>query len=115
MVHGLAPQPHRAEVTALPEAVQGKLILRAYGVQVAAGGGPGGMDPFQDRHFEVVEVAETLVLETRARVYEEVVINKEILDRIETVAAVLRHQEAKVAVEDAVATSELPASSLPGT
>ncbi len=73
MVYGLVPQPHGAEVAALPEAVQGRLILRAYSVQVAAQAGP-GLDPFQGQRFELAEVAETLMLDKQLRVYEEVAI-----------------------------------------
>ncbi len=105
MVHGLGLQPHGAEVVALPEVVQGRLILRAYGVQANTEGGPGSLDPFRNQHFELAEVAERLVLETRPRVYEEVVVSKEALDRIETVTAVLRHHEAEVIVEDPAAIS----------
>lgn len=105
MVHGLGPQPHGAEVVALPEVVQGRLILRAYGVQAATEGDSGSLDPFQDQHFELAEVAEKLVLETRARVYEEIVVSKEAVDRIRTVTAVLRHHEAEVIIEDPAATS----------
>ncbi len=108
MVHGLVPQPHGAKVTALPEAVQGRLILRAYGVQAAAQAGP-GLDPFQGQRFELAEVAETLMLDKQLRVYEEVVIRREAVDRIETVKAVLRHQEAEVVVEDPAAAGATPA------
>ncbi len=113
MVYGLVPQPHGAEVAALPEAVQGRLILRVYGVQVAAQAGPGNLDPFQSQRFELAEVAETLVLETQPRVYEEMVIRKDVVDRIEMVKAVLRHQEAEVIVEDPAATSTDPTRSTP--
>ena len=51
--------------------------------------------------FDEQATAEVLVLETQARAYEEVTIDKEALDRIETVTAMLRHQEAEVVVEDA--------------
>ena len=108
MVYGLVPQPHGAEVAALPEAVQGRLILRAYSVQVAAQAGP-GLDPFQGQRFELAEVAETLMFDKQLRVYEEVVIRREAVDRIETVKAVLRHQEAEVVVEDPAAAGATPA------
>ncbi len=113
MVHGLVPQPHGAEVAALPEAVQGRLILRAYGVQVAAQAGPGNLDPFQGQRFELAEVAETLMLDKQLRVYEEVVIRREAVDRIETVEAALRHQEAEVVIEDPAATSTTPTRNAP--
>jgi hypothetical protein len=113
MVHGLVSQPHGAEVIALPETVQGKLILRAYAVQAATQGGPGNLDLFQDRRFELAEVAEALVLGKQPRVYEEVVIRMEAVDRIETVKAVLRHQEAEVVVDDPAATSTTPTRNAP--
>ncbi len=121
MVHGLVPQPHGAEVIALPEVVQGRLILRAYGVQVAAQAGPDNLpgnlpdnlNVFQDQRFELAEVAETLVLEAQPRVYEEMVIRKDVVDHIETVKAVLRHQEAEVVVEDPAATSITPTRDTP--
>jgi stress response protein YsnF len=113
MVHGLVPQPHGAEVVTLPEVVQGRLILRAYGVQVAAQGAPITLELFQGQRFELAEVAETLVLETQPRVYEEMVIRKDVVDRIETVKAVLRHEEAEVVVEDPAATSTDPTRSAP--
>ncbi len=112
MVCGLVPQPHGAEVTALPEAVQGRLILRAYGVQAAAQAGP-GLDPFQGQQFELAEVAETLMLDKQVRVYEEVVIRREAVDRIETVKAVLRQQEAEVVIEDPATTSTIPTRNAP--
>lgn len=112
MVHGLVPQPHGAEVTALPEAVQGRLILRAYGVHAAAQAGP-GLDPFQGQRFELAEVAETLMLDKQLRVYEEVVIRREEVDRIETVKVVLRHQEAEVVIEDPAAASTTPTRNAP--
>jgi len=111
MVHGLVPQPHGTEVVVLPEGVQGRLILRAYGVQGAAQGVPITLELFQDQRFELAEVAETLVLETQPRVYEEMVIRKDVVDRIETVKAVLRHQEAEVVVEDRAAASTAPTRS----
>jgi hypothetical protein len=102
------PQPYEVKVTALPEVVQERLILRAHSVQVVTQDRPGDLDPFQNQHFELAEVTETLVLEVQPRVYEELIINKEMVDRVETVGAMLRHQEAEVVVEDAAATSTLP-------
>ncbi len=108
MVRGMMSQPCGAKITDLPGVVQGRLILRAHSVQVFTQDGPGDLDPFQNQHFELAEVTETLVLEVQPRVYEELIINKEMVDRIETVSAVLRHQEAEVVVEDAAATSTSP-------
>ncbi len=113
MVHGLVPQPHGAEVIVLPEVVRGRLILRAYDVQVTAQAGPDNLDVFQDQRFELAEVVETLVLEVQPRVYEEMAIRKDVVDRTETVKAVLRHQEAEVVVEDPAATSTAPTRSAP--
>ena len=100
-VHGMPVQLPEAKLIALADKVHGRLILRDWGVQSSAQGEPAAHDTFQDLRFEVTEVAEILVLETQARVYEEIAISKEALDRIETVTATLRHQEAEVVVEDA--------------
>ena len=103
-VHGLPAQAPGARLAALADEVHGRVILRDWGVQPLVQGGPAERDVFQEVRFEVAEVAEALVLETQARAYEEVVISKEALDRIETVTATLRHQEAEVIVEDAGAS-----------
>jgi len=108
MVHGLVPQQRGTEVVATSEVVRGRIILCAYAVQAVTQDEAGNLDPFQNQQFEVAEVAETLVLETQPRVYEEVVICKEGVDRIETVTAVLRHQEAEVTVEDQAAATVAP-------
>ena len=100
-VHGMPAQIPGAKLTALVDEARGRMILRDWGVQSLTAGGPAGRDVFQELRFEVAEVAEVLVLETQARVYEEVAITKEALDRIETVTATLRRQEAEVVVEDA--------------
>ncbi len=100
-VHGMPVQIPGAKLTILADEAHGRMILRDWGTQSPAQGGPAGHDVFQDLRFEVAEVAEVLVLETQARVYEEVAITKEALDRIETVTATLRRQEAEVVVEDA--------------
>jgi hypothetical protein len=97
-VHGMPAQRPVARLAAQADQVYGRLILRDWGTQSPAQGGPAGHDVFQELRFEVAEV---LVLETQARVYEEVAITKEALDRIETVTATLRHQEAEVVIEDA--------------
>ena len=111
-VHGMPVQLPGAKLTALADEVHGRVILRDWGVQSSAQGELAGLDMFQGLRFEVTEVTETLVLETQARVYEEVSIDKEALDRIETVTATLRHQEAEVVVEDAglsrVTGTEMP-------
>jgi len=99
-VHGMPAQRPMARLAASAEQVHGRLILRGWGTQPPAQGGPAGHDVFQKLRLEVAEVAEVLVLETQARVYEEVAITKEALDRIETVTATLRRQEAEVVVED---------------
>ena len=77
VVHGMPTQRPTIRLAAPADQVHGRLILRDW------------------------EVAEVLVLETQARAYEEIAISKEALDRIETVTATLRHQEAEVVVEDA--------------
>ncbi len=111
-VHGMLAQIPVAKLTVLADQVHGRMILRGWGVQSPAQGGPAGHDVFQELRFEVAEVAEVLVLETQARVYEEVAVTKEALDRIETVTATLRHQEAEVVVEEAgvsrAARTEMP-------
>ena len=99
-VHGMPVQLPEAKLIALADQVHGRLILRDWGVQSLGQGEPAAHDMFQDLRFEMTEVAEALVLETQARVYEEVTIDKEALDRIETVTATLRQQKAEVVVED---------------
>ena len=100
-VHGMPVQLPEAKLIALADKVHGRLILRDWGVQSSAQGEPAGYDVFQELRFEVAEVAEVIVLKTQAHAYEEIAISKEALDRIETVTATLRHQEAEVVVEDA--------------
>ncbi len=100
-VHGMPAQFPVAKLVALADEAHGRMILRGWGVQSSARGEPAAHDVFQELQFEVAEVAEVLVLETQARAYEEIAINKEALERIETVTATLRHQEAEVVVEDA--------------
>ena len=100
-VHGMPAQRPTIRLAAPADQVHGRLILRDWDAQPSAQGAPAGHDVFQELRFEVAEVAEVLVLETHARAYEEIAISKEALDRIETVTATLRHQEAKVVVEDA--------------
>ncbi len=98
-VHGMPTQLPTIRLAAPADQVHGRLILRDWDAQPPAQGAPAGHDLFQELRFEVAEVAEVLVLETKARAYEEIVLNKEALDRIETVTATLRHQEAEVVVE----------------
>ena len=100
-VHGMPAQLPIARLAALADEAHGRVIFRNWGVQSSAQGMPANYDMFQELRFEVAEVAEVLVLETQARAYEKVVINKEALDRIETITATLRHQEAEIIVEDA--------------
>ncbi len=100
-VHGMPAQRPVARLAAQADQAYGRLILRDWGVQSPVKGGSAERDMFQELRFEVAEVAEVLVLETQARVYEEIAITKEALDRIETVTATLRRQEAEVVVEDA--------------
>jgi hypothetical protein len=111
-VHGMPARLPSARLAAPADQAHGRLILRDWGAQAPAQGGPGGHDVFQELRFEMAEVAEVLVLETQARVYEEVALTKEALDRIETVTATLRRQEAEVVVEDAgvsrAARTEMP-------
>ena len=113
-VHGMPVQSRAGRLAASAERVQGRMILRGYETQAQAQGEAASFDLFQDQRFEVAEVAESLVLETQARVYEEVAISKEALDRIETVTATLRRQEVEVVVEDAdlpgTATPQAPAT-----
>ncbi len=101
-VHGMPAQRPTIRLAAPAEQVHGRLILRDWDAQSSAQDAPAGHGVFQEMRFEVAEVAEVLVLETQARAYEEIAINKEALDRIETVTATLRHQEAEVVIEDAI-------------
>ena len=100
-VHGMPAQLPTSMLAAPADQVHGRLILRDWDAQPPAQGAAAGHDVFQELRFEMAEVAEVLVLETQAHAYEEIVLNKEALDRIETVTATLRHQEAEVVVEDA--------------
>lgn len=100
-VHGMPAQLPTIRLATPADQVHGRLILRDWDAQPPAQGAPAGHDVFQELRFELAEVAEVLVLETQAHAYEEIVLDKEALDRIETVTATLRHQEAEVVVEDA--------------
>jgi hypothetical protein len=54
------------------------------------------LDTFQDRTIEVTESAEEAIVEKRARVVEEVVINKDVDTHTETIRDEVRHTEVEV-------------------
>ncbi len=68
-------------------------------------------DAFVDRVIEMFETDEELVVSKRARVREEVVIRKEVIERVETIRETLRREEVRVEQPEAAA---VPLGSTPG-
>ena len=88
------------------ETVIGKMTLSEH----AASAG----DPFGSYAVEFDEVAESLLLNTQARVYEEIVVSVQAGERTEKVSAVLRREKAEVTVTGKVVGATPPMSGREG-
>ena len=90
-------------------AVAGDVTLRDERVSVtrrtAAAAAPAGPDAFTDPVLEMTEHDEELVVSKTARVREEVILHREVTERIETVRETLRREEVEVERLDAPAAA----------
>ena len=80
--------PHTVVAT---ENSEGRVTFREHGLV-------GEPSVFRNQCFEIVELAETLTIDKRARVYEELVLRKEMTDRVERVFAILSREQAEITV-----------------
>ncbi len=94
LLRALLPDSAGPVAVGSSETVEGRLILRDSSVPATGG------EPFRELRLEIVELAQVLDLTAVPRVYEEVSIRKDVVTRVETVAAVLRREEAEVTTED---------------
>jgi uncharacterized protein (TIGR02271 family) len=107
--------------------VEENVTLRAEHVSIQRKPGSGAVvtdADFTDRVIEVSETVEEIVVSKTARVREEVVIRKDIEDRVETIRDTVRREDVEITRDDAAHTaravsttgSDLPASgTLPST
>ena len=72
--------------------------------RAVAGTGTVGADAFTDRTIEVTEMNEEAVVGKTANIVEEVVVRKDVSDRVETVRDTVRREELKVEKTDDLAT-----------
>lgn len=75
--------------------------------RVIADGAVAGPDAFTDQVIEMTEIDEVAVVAKTARVHEEIVLHKEVAERVETVRETLRREDVEI--------EKIPATSTTGT